>query len=267
MVDTIISRNIFELLNDELKNKIEIQVLDKATSTNTLVKELATEKKEGFVMVAGEQTAGRGRMGRSFFSPGDSGVYMSLLLKPQIKPEDAVQITTAAAVSVCKALEKMGVFDAKIKWVNDIYIGNRKVCGILTESSFNPKSEVLDFAVLGVGINIYESEEGFPDEIKDIAGAVFSQREENLRNKFIVEFINAFFGYYNVLSSKKHMKEYKEKSFVLGKEINIIQSENIRSGKAIDIDENCNLVVELPDGNTEKLYSGEISVKVKHFQQ
>ena len=79
MVDTIFSRYIFELLNDELKNKIEIQVLDKATSTNTLVKELATEKNEGFVMVAGEQTAGRGRLGRSFFSPGDTGVYMSLL--------------------------------------------------------------------------------------------------------------------------------------------------------------------------------------------
>ena len=261
MVDTIISRNIFELLNDELKNKVEIQVLDKATSTNTLVKELATEKKEGFVIVAGEQTAGRGRMGRSFFSPGDSGVYMSLLLKPQIKPEDAVQITTAAAVSVCKALEKLGVCGAKIKWVNDIFIGNRKVCGILTESSFNAQSKVLDFAVLGVGINIYEARDGFPDELKDIACAVFSKREENLRNRFIAEFINAFFIYYKELSSKKHLKEYKEKSCVLGKEINIIQGKNIRRGKAIDIDENCNLVAEISDGIIEKLYTGEISVR------
>lgn len=267
MVDTIISRNIFELLNDELKNKIEIQVLDKATSTNTLVKELATEKNEGFVMVAGEQTAGRGRLGRSFFSPGDSGVYMSLLLKPQIKPEDAVQITTAAAVAVCRALEKLSIADTEIKWVNDIYVCNKKVCGILTESSFNSESKIFDFAVLGVGINIYESAEGFPDEIKNIAGAVFSERKEDLRNKFIAGFINEFFRYYKELYSKNHMKEYKEKNFVLGKEINIIQGENIRIGKAIDIDENCNLVVELPDGETEKLYSGEISVRVKHFQQ
>lgn len=265
MVDIIDSQKIFDFLNDELRDKIKIEALKKTTSTNTLVKERANESNEGLVIVAGEQTAGRGRMGRSFFSPGDSGVYMSLLLKPEIKPEDAVQITTAAAVSVCKALEKLGVQDSKIKWVNDIYINNRKVCGILTESSFNSGNGMLDFAVLGVGINIYESEEGFPDEIKDIAGAVFSRRKGDLRNKFIAEFINAFFEFYNVLSSKKHMKEYKEKSFVLGKEINIIQSENIRSGKAIDIDENCNLVVELPDGNAEKLYSGEISVKVKHF--
>ena len=262
MVDIIDSQKISELLNDELKGKIEIHVLEKATSTNTLVKELASEKNEGFVMVAGEQTAGRGRMGRSFFSPGDSGVYMSLLLKPAIKPEDAVQITTAAAVSVFKALENLGVEESKIKWVNDIYIGNRKVCGILTESSFNSDNNILDFAVLGVGINIYMSENGFPEEIKDFAGAVFPRKEEGLRNKFIAEFINSFFDFYIALSSKKHMKEYKEKSCVIGKEINIIQGESIRVGKAIDIDENCNLIAELPDGTKEKLYSGEISVRV-----
>lgn len=263
MIDIISSVKIKELLKDDLKDKINIDVLEKTTSTNTLVKEQALQNNEGFVIVAGEQTAGRGRLGRSFFSPGDSGVYMSLLLKPRIKPEDAVQITTAAAVSVCRALKILGISDAEIKWVNDIYLNNKKVCGILTESSFNPENRALDFAVLGVGINIYEAEEGFPEEIKAIAGAVFQERKGNLRNRFIAEFLNAFFEYYNSLSSKKHMAEYKEKSFVLGKEINIIQGEAVRSGKAIDIDENCNLIVELPDGDTEKLYSGEISVKLK----
>lgn len=263
MSDIINSKTILDFLNDELKNKIKLEVLEKATSTNTLVREKANESEEGLVIVAGEQSAGRGRMGRSFFSPGDSGVYMSLLLKPEIKPENAVQITTAAAVSVCRALESFGVSDSKIKWVNDIYICNRKVCGILTEASFDSKSGALDFAVLGVGINIYESKEGFPEEIKDIAGAVFSERKENLRNKFIAEFLNAFFEYYNDISSKKHLEEYKGKSFVIGKEINIIQGESIRNGKAIDIDDNCNLVVEFPDGKRENLYSGEISVRVK----
>lgn len=263
MTDIIDSRKIYGFLNNELKNKITVEVLDKATSTNSLVREKAKERGEGLVIVAGEQSEGRGRMGRSFFSPGDSGVYMSLLLKPEIKPEDAIQITTAAAVSVCRALELLGVSDSKIKWVNDIYICNRKVCGILTESSFNSESVILDFAVLGVGINFYESAEGFPDDIKDIAGAIFSERKENLRNKFIADFLNVFFSYYKDLSSKTHLQEYKAKSFVLGKEINIIQGGNIRYGKAVDIDENCNLVVELPDGETEKLYSGEISVRVK----
>lgn len=261
MIDIISSQKISELLNDELKNKIKIEVLEKATSTNSLVKELASESDEGFVVVAGEQTAGRGRMGRSFFSPGDSGIYMSLLLKPEIKPEEAVQITTAAAVSVCTALEHLGVYDSKIKWVNDIYISNRKVCGILTESSFNSRANKLDFAVLGVGINIYEPEDGFPEDIKDIAGAVFSERKSDLRNKFIAEFLNVFFEFYEALSSRNHMAEYKERSLVLGREINIIQGGNTRVGKAIDIDENCNLITELSDGTTEKLYSGEISVR------
>lgn len=263
MIDIINSQKIIGFLDNKLKSKIKIEVLEKATSTNSLVREKAKEKEEGLVIVAGEQTAGRGRMGRSFFSPGDSGVYMSLLLKPAIKPEDAVQITTAAAVSVCKALKNLGISGSKIKWVNDIYIGNRKVCGILTESSFNSQRGMLDFAVLGVGINIYESQEGFPEEIKDIAGSIFSERKVDLRNRLIAEFINVFFSYYNVISSKSHLKEYKEKSFVLGKEITIIQGENIRNGKAIDIDDNCNLVVEMPDGKIENLYSGEISVRVK----
>lgn len=261
MIDIIDSKKILEFLDSDLKEKINIQVLDKATSTNTLMKGVATENEEGFVIIAGEQTAGRGRMGRTFFSPGDSGVYMSLLLKPKIKPEDAIQITTAAAVSVCRALEALGIKNSEIKWVNDIFLNGKKVCGILTESSFDSKNGTLDFAVLGVGINIYESEDGFPDEIKNIAGVVFSERREDLRNRFISEFINSFFGFYDVISSKSHLKEYKEKSFVLGKEITVIQGENTRNGKAVDIDDCCNLVVELPDGKTEKLYSGEISIK------
>lgn len=263
MVDIIDSQKILELLNEELKNKIKVEVLEKATSTNTLVKELASENGEGLVVIAREQTAGRGRMGRSFFSPGDSGVYMSLLLKPQIKPEDAVQITTAAAVSVCRALENLGVSDSKIKWVNDIFLNGKKVCGILTESSFNSQKGMLDFAVLGVGINIYKSEGGFPEEIKNIAGAVFTQRKEDLRNRFIAGFINCFFGFYRELSSKKHMKEYKERSFVLGEEITVVQGKKREKAKAIDIDENCNLIAEFSVGKTVKLYSGEISVRVK----
>lgn len=261
MVDIINSQKIIELLNDGLKNKIKIEVLEKVSSTNTLAKERASECGEGLVIIAGEQTAGRGRMGRSFFSPGDSGVYISVVLKPEIKPEDAVQITTASAVAVCKALEKMGVYESKIKWVNDIYIDSKKVCGILTESSFNSQCGNLDFTILGVGVNIYEAPQGFPDEIKNIAGAVFTERKEDLRNKFIAGFLNAFFALYEGIHLKKHLEEYKKRSFVLGREVTIIQGEKTRKGKAIDIDENCELVVELPDGKTEKLYSGEISIR------
>lgn len=263
MVDIISSAAIKDFLDFEIKEKVKVEVVEKTDSTNNLLRSRAESgATEGLVIIAGEQTAGRGRMGRSFFSPGDSGVYLSLLLKPQIKPEDAVQITTAAAVSVCRALEALGVKAPKIKWVNDIFIDNKKVCGILTEASFNSKNFCLDYAILGVGVNIYESGKGFPAEIEKIAGAVFEKCEENLRNKFIAIFLNEFFGFYKELSSKVHLKEYREKNFVLGKEISVINGEITENARAVDIDENCNLVVEFPDGTVNNLYSGEISVKL-----
>lgn len=246
-----------------IKEKVKVEVVEKTASTNTLLRFRAENgENEGLVIIAGEQTAGRGRMGRSFFSPGDTGVYMSLLLKPQIKPEDAVQITTAAAVSVCRALETLGVKAPKIKWVNDIFIDNKKVCGILTEASFNSKNCCLDYAILGVGVNIYAPEQSFPEEIKNIAGAVFKERTENLRNEFIAYFLNEFFNFYAQISEKLHLEEYRERSFVIGKEVSVIADGKTEIAKAIGVDDNCNLVVEYPDGNVKNLCSGEISVKL-----
>lgn len=263
MVDIIKAERIAAFLTQDLKNQIKIEVLEKIESTNTLLRAYADNGAgEGLVIIAGEQTAGRGRMGRSFFSPGDAGVYMSVLLKPQIKPEDAVQITTAAAVGVSNALDKMGVVGSKIKWVNDIYINSKKVCGILTEGNVDVAAQMLNYAILGVGVNIYEAEDGFPEEIKNIAGAVFPNRVEDLRNKFIALFLNEFFDFYKKLSSKAHLEEYRRKSFVLGENIVIHKNGTTQDAKAIDVDENCNLVVEFLDGRVENLCSGEISIRL-----
>lgn len=263
MIDIISPAGITGFLSSKIRGKVKVEVVEKTESTNTLLRSRADlGESEGLVIIAGEQTAGRGRMGRTFFSPGDTGVYLSLLLKPEIKPEDAVQITTAAAVSVCKALEKLGVKDPKIKWVNDIFLCNKKVCGILTESSFNTKSGKLDYAILGVGVNMYEPKCGFPKDIENIAGSVFSEESENTRNKFVAHFLDSFFCFYEQLSEKKHIKEYVEKSFVVGKDITVISGEKSFVATAIDIDENCNLVIKNGNGETSKINSGEISVKV-----
>ncbi len=263
MIDTINSQNILGLLKKGLEKKIKIEVLKKATSTNTLLKEAASEKDEGFVLIAGKQTAGKGRLGRSFYSPDDTGLYMSLLLKPSIKSEEAVLITTAAAVSVCEALEKAGVKNSQIKWVNDVFVDNKKVCGILTEASFNPQKGILDYVVLGVGINIYEPEGGFPEDIKDIAGAVFNEKKENLRNTIAGDFINSFMSYYENIAEKKYYSEYVRRNFVIGKNINVIRNGEATPAKALGIDENCGLSVEYENGKKEVLNSGEISVRIK----
>jgi len=263
MIDMLSPEIITGFLSSDIRGKVKVEVVEKTGSTNTLLRSYADEgAEEGYVIIAGEQTAGRGRMGRTFFSPGDTGVYLSLLLKPKIKPEEAVQITTAAAVSVCRALEGFGVEYPKIKWVNDVFIGNRKVCGILTEGSFNSEKNCLNYAILGVGVNMYESESGFPEEIKNIAGAIFKNRKENLRNEFIAIFLEEFFEFYEELSLKKHLKEYREKNFVIGKEITINSGEKTEIAKAIGVDDNCNLIAEFPDGTVKNLYSGEISVKL-----
>ena len=262
MSDIISAEKISFILNDELKKKVTIEVIEKTESTNTLMRSRAEEgESEGLLIISGEQTAGRGRMGRNFFSPGDTGVYMSLLLRPKIKPADAVLITTAAAVSVCEAFEKLGVDNPQIKWVNDIFVNNKKVCGILTEASFGADINTLDYAVLGIGVNMYEPENSFPEEIKDIAGAVFSEKSENLRNKFVAYFINSFFDCYENLESKKHCPSYAERCFVIGKDINVISGDSIKPAKALSVDENCGLLVRFNDGETAVLNSGEISVR------
>ncbi len=263
MIDKISSEKVYSILDDRIIDKLKVEVFEKTESTNTLLRQFAQEgADEGLVLIAGEQTAGRGRMGRSFFSPGDTGVYMSVLLKPDIKPEDAVQITTAAAVSVCEALEKLGVENTGIKWVNDIFVENKKVCGILTESSFDSVKGVLEFAVLGIGINVYEPKGGFPEDIKNIAGSVFKTEKPGLRNEIVAHFLNSFFDFYNCISEKKHLEEYRSRSFVIGKDITVLSNGDSVNAKAIGIDDNCNLIAQFSDGSVKNLYSGEISVRL-----
>ncbi len=262
MVDIITCDGIKKYIDTQLKDSINIEYLQKTESTNNIVKQRASQgEREGLFVVAGEQTAGRGRMGRNFFSPGDTGLYMSLLLRPELKPSDAVLITTAAAVSVCEALEKLGLSNPQIKWVNDIFVNSEKVCGILTEASFNAQKNSLDYTVLGIGINMYEPETGFPKELESIAGAVFSEKKEDLRNKFVAYFLNSFMSYYKNIESKAHCSEYAKRCFVVGREINVVSGDAVRAAKALQVDENCGLLVRYDDGEIALLNSGEISIR------
>lgn len=263
-MDIISASGISAFLENELKSKIKIDVRNAVESTNSEVKALAVGgAQEGCVVASEEQSRGRGRLGRSFFSPSGNGIYMSLLLRPDCSPQEATLITSAAAVSVCEALELCGVKGAKIKWVNDIYLGGKKVCGILTEAVFGAGGCALDYAVLGVGINAYAPEGGFPDEISDIAGFVFDEKQQGLRNKLIGCFINSFFKCYKNLLQREHIPLYREKCFVLGEDIVIHSGEKKTCARALDIDENCNLLVEYPNGEIGAVGSGEISVRLK----
>ena len=228
------------------------------TSTNKLVKECASERDEGYVIIADRQTEGRGRLGRSFFSPAGSGVYFSLLLKPKTGISDALPVTTAAAVAVCSALKETFGAEPGIKWVNDIYIDGKKVCGILAESAVDRESGMPEYIVLGIGINVYEPEGGFPDDISALAGAVGKTKKADGRNALLASFLDSFYE----LENSDAAPLYKKYNITPGKKIKVIKGDRIRDALALDIDGICRLVVKYDDnGETEALSSGEISIK------
>lgn len=263
-MDVLKAESIYSLLEEELKNKIKISVFESLASTNDALKEAALKGgEEGLVFIAGEQTGGKGRLGRSFFSPGGSGIYMSILLRPFLKAEKALNITTAAAVAVCRALEKSGASSSGIKWVNDIFVDGKKVCGILTEAGINGESGFLGYAVLGIGINVYSPKNDFPEELKSIAGSVFTKQRENLRNTLCADIINEFFSFYSEGVEKgTHTGEYIRRSIVLGKNALVIQGDSQREAFIEGITENCELSVLFRDGERALLSSGEISLRV-----
>ncbi len=255
IMDIITKQGIEKLLN----TNITVEVLESVGSTNTLLKQRAKDGLPApYLLVTSHQTEGRGRMGRSFFSPDNSGIYMSLLLKPDLSPEKVILVTTAAAVAVCRATEKLCGCNPQIKWVNDIFADNKKVCGILTEASFSPQGDKTDYVVLGVGINLYSPQNGFPDELSDIAGYILEHRQDGLKDKLIAEIINEF---YNVWQTD-FTEEYKNRCFVLGKKINIFSPAGTKEAQAHDIDKMCRLKVRYNDGREEYISSGEVSIRI-----
>lgn len=261
--DILSVQGIRKYLRSEIMD-MEISVVNAVQSTNALVREKANMgASEGYIVLANEQTAGRGRLGRSFFSPKDTGIYMSLLLRPEnYAAKQAVRITTMAAVAMCEAIEAVSDEKAGIKWVNDIFVREKKVCGILTEGSFNLESGLLDYAVLGLGINIYRPKGGFPNELSNIAGAVFEKNQNDVKNRLVSEFLNRFYGYYSAVNQTDYVEQYRNRSFVIGKQVNLISADESKTAVAIGIDDECRLLVKYPDGTEDCYSSGEISIRI-----
>ncbi|WP_242840381.1 biotin--[acetyl-CoA-carboxylase] ligase [Ruminococcus albus] len=258
--DMLSAAGIEKYLSDN--SGISLTVYKETDSTNTRLRELATEgAPEGTAVIAGMQTGGKGRLGRKFFSPSDTGLYMSILLRPEMTAADAVRITTAAAVAVADAVEKISGRKADIKWVNDVYIDGRKICGILTEAAFSLENGGLDYAVCGIGINVYEPEGGFPEDIKDIAGAVLDTPADDVRNRLAALVLENFMNYYNKLSENSFLQGYQSRLMWRGEDINLIRGSEITPAKLIDADEKCRLIVKYEDGTEDTISSGEISIR------
>ncbi len=242
---------------------LSFDIRPELSSTNTVLREMAANgAAEGTVLIAQRQSAGRGRLGRSFFSPDGSGLYMSLLLRPAFAPAQAAILTTAAAAAAAIAIEQVSAKGADIKWVNDIFMEGKKVCGILCEAAFDASGS-LDFVIAGVGINITAPAEGFPPEISDIAGAVFTHDNspEEAKEHITATFLNTFTAFYANMDAREYFPEYKKRSFLLGREINVLRNGEATPATALDLNDECNLLVRYRDGREEYLNSGEVSIR------
>lgn len=259
--DIISPSGIYKYLNG---NKHKIVHLDEVNSTNTALKELAQNgAQEGTVVVTEMQTGGKGRRGKRFFSPRGCGVYFSLLLRPRLKAADSVFITVAASVAVRRAIKLLLHADTQIKWVNDVYFHNKKLCGILTEASMEIESGYLNYAVLGIGINIKPPENGYPEEFAfktTNLSEISHPLPDDLKNKLIAEVLTQFDRLYETLEQKDYIEEYKEASCILGRKIEILTGPCAGPAVAEDIDSDANLIVRLPNGNTAALNSGDVSI-------
>ncbi len=262
--DILTSQSISPYLKGKATNFI-LDVRKTVSSTNTLAKEMAANKApEGTVLIASEQTNGRGRMGRSFYSPA-TGLYLSLILRPKLSIEDSLLITTSSAVAVAKAIEKITNEDVHIKWVNDLFMQGKKVCGILTEASLNIENGGLEYAIVGIGINVNTKD--FPSDIKDIAGSIFLDKPKNqpITSILAAEVLNNLADSMDKLTSKDYLEEYKKRSFLIGRDIYVLKEKKVFPAKAIGIDNRARLLVEYPNSTKEALTSGEVSIRTDYL--
>lgn len=249
---------IKNLLSGQFGDRLAIY--DTIDSTNNAAKLLAKNgAPHGSAVVACRQTAGKGRLGRSFYSPDAQGIYMTVILRPQSSAEHYMLITSAASVAVARAIELVAGIKVQIKWVNDLIFKGKKLCGILTESAFLPDA-TLDYVVVGIGINI--STGCFPPELSEKATSLAAAGCDEIdSNRLIAEILNQLEQVYGQLETREFLAEYKARSCVLGKTVRVVRGEDSYEATAVDIDDNAYLSVQTSDGKRFVLSSEEISIK------
>lgn len=264
--DILTREEIAQYLNTRYIGR-DIQYYESIESTNKLAKEIAQNKgTQGTVIISEEQTQGRGRLGRSWTSPKGKGVWMSIVVKPEIDPIDASKITQITAASVYSALSEMKI-ETQIKWPNDIILNDKKVCGILTEMS----SEMMqiNYMVVGIGINVNLDLENIPQDIREKATSLKIETGQEIdRKELIGRILNKFEYFYDLFVKQGDISEAiyicREKSILLGKKIRVIERKQELQREAVDLTENGELIVRDEFGNTSIVISGEVSVRGEH---
>ncbi|MDO5152927.1 MAG: biotin--[acetyl-CoA-carboxylase] ligase [Eubacteriales bacterium] len=244
--------------------KEQLQCFLEVDSTNDRLKQLAAQgAPHGTVLIADRQTGGHGRRGRTFLSPAGMGIYLSILLRPDCAPGELMHLTCATAIAMCGAVEQAAGFRPGIKWTNDLVYGRKKLGGILTELGLTSQGKV-DFAIIGIGINCCQREDDFAPEIREIAGSLaMASGQEISRAKVAAAMMEALEKMDAALLTKKDamLAQYRRDCITIGREISLLRGDQVRHGRALDVDDNGALVVAFADGSVEAVNSGEVSVR------
>lgn len=233
------------------------------SSTNTLAKRLAAKgEEEGTVVIAETQRKGKGRLGRVWESP-KGGLWFSLILRPKTHPSKLPLITFVSSVAVAKALQEMFGLKVQVKWPNDVLIGNKKVCGILTEA--NTKGDVVNFVVVGIGINANIDLHSFSPDLRGSATSLKTELQKTVDEGQLLQLVFEKLEYYYGLFQKGKydalLAEWKKLAAFLGKPVEVVSLDEKFVGKAVDVDENGALIIRLGDGSLRKIFSGDITIK------
>ncbi len=236
---------------------------DTVDSTNTRAKNLAkTGAPHGTVIIAGAQSGGRGRMGRSFSSPESMGLYLSVILRPGCPADRLMHLTCAAGVAARNAVKQATGLSPDIKWANDLVCGKKKLGGILTELGF--AGSTVDYAIIGIGINCLQQSEDFPAELQGLATSITEQTGTPCPPaRLAAALVEQLFKMDQSLFTQKTlwMQDYRRHCITLGKEISVVQGDTVRRGIALNIDDDGGLSVAFSDGSTQTVSSGEVSIR------
>jgi len=243
-----------------------IEVHDEVDSTNLVAKRLAIGGAvHGTCVLAERQSAGRGRFDRSFYSPPGSGVYLSMVLRPELPVQRLMVLTAFTAVAVCDAIEQVASLRPQIKWTNDIVWSRQKLCGISTETSMESETGRVQYAVIGIGINCNQRREDFPAELQNVATSLLAATGKRLdRNALAAAVISRICDMCSRgLESERGiwLSQYKKDCMTVGQEIRVVRGSEQRRGTALDLDDNAALVVRFEDGSVETVNAGEVSVR------
>lgn len=238
----------------------KMDIFKTVDSTNSFAKSLAQlGAVHGHTVISEQQTEGRGRMGKKFYSPNNQGIYFSVIIRPKLSVEYALMITSCAAVAVAEAIEKVSGLKCGIKWVNDIYAYGKKLCGILTEASIGVEQGGLEYAVIGIGINV--SNTVFPGELEKIATSIRAETGKGVaRSRLIAEILNSLEYHLDNITSQEFLDEYRRRSILIGKKITITRNEESEKVECIGIDSFGRLLVRHANGEEEAISSGTVTL-------